>query len=283
MNIGVNFFGTKRNLYHDFEGTVLKMKASGLNSAELCIIYPPKIEMTEEMKARRETVEFKEISGGIWEYSCAQEKLDRLKALGMHVISAQVMMGMTPDPAEMIENLQKIKCFAKKNGLKYIVMSLAKNLSVSKTYVDVFNQMTEELAAEDIIFAYHNHEVECAEEEGTTAFDYLMEKCPQMKLELDVGWVQFAGMSPIEIVKKYKDRIVLLHLKDITADAGVHNRDHCFPAVGEGVIPLKEIMEEIKSCPLLSEYGILIDQDASFGDILEDLDAGVKNIKAVCK
>lgn len=283
MNIGVNFFGTKREMYHDFEGTILRMKDAGLNSAEVCLIFPPKMEMTEEMQARRERLDFKEITGGIWEFESAQEKLDKVKALKLNVISAQVMMGMTPDPEEMIENLQKIKTFAKKNQLKYIVMSLAKNLEVSKSYVSVFNQMTKELAEIGITFVYHNHEVECADEEGTTAFDYLMENCPKMKLELDVGWVKFAGKSPIEYIRKYKDRIVLLHLKDIIEDAGVHNRDNCFTAIGEGTILLADIIEELKTCPLLDENGIIIDQDASFTDIMEDLTVGVKNIEAVCK
>lgn len=81
--------------------------------------------------------------------------------------------------------------------------------------------------------------------------------------------------------KKYQDRIVLLHLKDIVKDAGIHNRDNCFMAVGNGVIPLKEILEAAKSCAL-DEKGIIIDQDNSFGNILDDIAAGVKNIEAVC-
>ena len=276
-NIGVNFYGTKRRMYYDLEGVVQKLTECGVTSAELCIIFPPKRETEEDLKFKN-TVDFKEVTGGIWEFQTAQERLDKVKNLGLRVISAQVMMGMTPDSGEVMKNLEKIKRFAKNNGLKYIVMNLAKNLEDTKKYISMFNQITKELAEVGITFVFHNHEVELVDEAGTTALDYIMENCPDLKLELDVGWVQFAGKSPVEYIKKYQDRLVLLHLKDIVKDAGVHNRDNCFPAVGEGVLPLKEILEAAENCGLDTD-GIIIDQDNSFGDILEDIAVGVKNIK----
>ncbi|HHV12612.1 MAG TPA: hypothetical protein GXX75_20260 [Clostridiales bacterium] len=47
--------------------------------------------------------------------------------------------------------------------------------------------------------------------------------------------------------------------------------------MGEGSIPLKEIMEEAKNCSL-SEYAIIIDQDDSLGDMMADLATGVAKI-----
>lgn len=281
MNIGVNCYGIKKCMYHDFDGTFRHLADSGITFAEVCIIFPPKNECEEDLKIDKNSLEFKEITGGIWEFNEAQEKLDALKGLGIKVVSAQVMMGMTPDPEEMVENFKKFKGFAQKNNLKYVTMSLMKNMEDTRRYVPVFNWVIKELAEDNIIFAYHNHELELMDENNTTVLDYLMESCPEMKLELDVGWVQFAGKSPVEVMKKYHDRIVLLHLKDITENAGAQNRNNCFPALGEGCVPLKEILEEAKEC-VLGDHGIIIDQDNSFGNILDDLVLGVKNIKAIC-
>lgn len=280
MNIGANFYGTKRKMYYDLKGVVQNLLKAGINSAEMCLIFPPKNETEEDMKLKND-VQFLEVTGGIWRMDVAQEKLNTVKNMGMKVVSVQAMMGMTPDQEEMKENIIKIKEFARENKLKYVVMSLAKDLETTKKYIPIFNWIAKELADAGIQFVYHNHEVEMVDEDGTTSLDYIMENCPDVKLELDVGWVQFAKKSPLEYMKKYQDRIVLLHLKDITKDAGTHNRDNCFPAVGDGVIPLKEILKLAKDCTALDENGIIIDQDNSFGDILEDLAKGVKNIEVI--
>lgn len=279
MNIGVNCFGIKRCMYHDFEGTFRKLSDAGITSVEICIIFPLQNETAED-RQNRGSLEFRELTGGIWEFENAQERLDKIKSMGFQVVSAHVMMGMNPVPEEMMENFKRLKSFVRKNNLKYVVMSLMKNMEITKSYVPVFNWITKELAEAGAVFAYHNHEAELNDENGTTVLDYLMENCPELKLEMDVGWVQFAGESPVKWMKKYQDRLVLLHMKDIIKDAGSHNRNNCFPAVGEGVLPLKEILEEAKNCSL-GEHGIIIDQDNSFGNILDDIAAGVKNIKAV--
>ena len=99
-----------------------------------------------------------------------------------------------------------------------------------------------------------------------------------LKLELDVGWAKFAGASVVGLMKKYRDRIELLHFKDIREDACPENRSTCFTAVGEGSIPLKDILKEAKNCPI-AEHGIIIDQDDSPTDILDDIKRGVEHIR----
>ena len=277
MNIGVNFFGPKKKMYYDFDGTIDKLLSSGINTGELCIAMGSGGEDSEEFKKIRETEGFKAMSGGIWAFDVAEEKLKKVREKGMVVVSAHLMMGIGPSPETMASNLEKVSNFGVNNNIKYFVISLMKNLAEMKSYVTVLNQYCEVLGNEGIEFAYHNHEIECMEEFGTTALDFLMENCPKLKLELDVGWAKFAKTCPIEWMKKYRDRLVLLHLKDIKADATPETRDTSFTAVGEGSIPLKEIMVFAKNCPI-HEYGVIIDQDDSITDILDDLAIGAKNI-----
>ena len=81
-------------------------------------------------------------------------------------------------------------------------------------------------------------------------------------------------------MRQYQDRIRIIHFKDITEDACQENREHCFTAIGEGAIPLKEIIEEAGKLPALYETGYVIDQDRSETDILRDTKASVMNITA---
>lgn len=72
-----------------------------------------------------------------------------------------------------------------------------------------------------ITLAYHNHDFEFVPfADGTTPFGLMMaETDPRdLKLELDVYWAAKAGLDPVRTLEERRDRVVLLHLKDIGSD-----------------------------------------------------------------
>ena len=275
MNIGVNLFGPAKKLYADFSGTMNRLRDIGFTSVETCVVFgdenrlrrnfPP--EIMEQMAM---------MSGGIWHHSEAQLKIKAFRQQGFLIQSSHIMTD-TSSPDSLLTVLPAVKAFGIANNLQYFVISLMKNLAETKAFIPVLNRFTAELATAGIQLAYHNHEIECAEEDGTTPLDYLLENCPRLKLELDVGWAKFAGSSAPELINKYHDRISMLHFKDVRADASPENRATCFTAVGEGSIPLREIMALALTCRLI-EHGLIIDQDDSPGDIMDDLARGLENI-----
>lgn len=67
-------------------------------------------------------------------------------------------------------------------------------------------------------FGYHNHAHEFAElEDGVTHLDLLMQLTdPQdVMLELDVYWAAYAGVDVLAYMQKQRDRIRLLHIKQM--------------------------------------------------------------------
>lgn len=277
MNIGLNFFGPKRKLYHDFDGTLEALKASGFTSAELCIAFAGGGEPPKELNLQIPPEVFLEMSGGIWAPETAADRLKTVRAHGLTVLSVHVMLGFDMTPERLIEYLPTLLEFGQANQISYYVISPMKNLSGIKPFVLSLKQVSDALAEAGITLLIHNHEMECIPVDGVTALDYVLEQCPNLGLELDVGWAKFAGADPVALMKKYHDRIPLLHFKDVRADACAENRDTCFTAIGEGSIPLKEIMEAAKNCAIV-EHGLIIDQDDSPTDILEDLARGAMNI-----
>ena len=276
MNIGVNFFGPKKKLYYDFEGTIEKLKNIGFTSAELCIAFSGSLEPPEELKNIIPPEVIKEMSGGVWVIDEAKEKLEKVRNYGLNVISVH-MFADNASPESFLEVLPKVKLFGVENNIKCFVISLMKNSEEIKTFIPALKKFSEELSDAGIVLAYHNHEIEFENVNGVNAMELVLNECPLLKLELDVGWAKFAGVDFLDFIGKYKDRIVLLHFKDITADACAENRDTCFTAVGEGSIQLKEIIEAVDECNLF-EDGMIIDQDDSQSDILDDLSIGVNNI-----
>jgi inosose dehydratase/3D-(3,5/4)-trihydroxycyclohexane-1,2-dione acylhydrolase (decyclizing) len=75
-------------------------------------------------------------------------------------------------------------------------------------------ELAEAMAAEGVTLAYHHHMgtvVQTAAE-----VDRLMaETGPAVKLLLDTGHLTFAGADPLAVARRYRDRIVHVHLKDV--------------------------------------------------------------------
>ena len=92
-------------------------------------------------------------------------------------------------------------------------------------------------------FAYHNHPMEFKDlGGGQTGYDILMSAAPatQLRAELDIGWVAVAGLDPVTTMKKYADRLDLLHIKDMIKDdkeaAGFRSTE-----IGHGMIDWKPV------------------------------------------
>ena len=87
---------------------------------------------------------------------------------------------------------------------------------------------------------YHNHEFEFIKDEnGIFPFDRIAESTDPdlVSLEIDCGWVQYAGQDPVAIIQQYSSRVPLLHAKEEQVD-GVED----LPAPGSGPMPWAAIV-----------------------------------------
>lgn len=86
---------------------------------------------------------------------------------------------------------------------------------------------------------YHNHEYEFAMHDGRTALDLLMaESDPAVvDLEVDCFWAYKAGVDPTGLIRKHRDRVTMLHLKD--GDGSPEKRE---TELGSGVIEWRALL-----------------------------------------
>ncbi|MFA7229960.1 MAG: sugar phosphate isomerase/epimerase [Victivallaceae bacterium] len=90
-----------------------------------------------------------------------------------------------------------------------------KDMNAIKATADMVNGMQEKLAAAGITLFQHNHYWEFDKIDGRIIYDIYAELCPKVKFELDTYWAaNFGQENAAEQVKKFKDRCVLLHIKD---------------------------------------------------------------------
>ncbi|MFC2949749.1 sugar phosphate isomerase/epimerase family protein [Virgibacillus sediminis] len=159
-------------------------------------------------------------------------------------------------------------------------------------FIDRAEAMAERLAEHGIELYYHTHHIEFQKYDGEYLLDLMKNNTTRLGFELDVHWIQRAGVNPVEFVKEYKGRISLLHLKDYRIGQLDVQEDDLqdmekffhkftnlieFAEVGEGNLDIPAIMEA--GLESGAQY-FLIEQDDTYGvDPFDCLETSAKNLK----
>jgi sugar phosphate isomerase/epimerase len=129
--------------------------------------------------------------------------------------------------------------YAKALGIQYLICSfpwtadsrfaaqgsIASGLTLDdwKWNADQLNRIGELARQAGVRCGYHNHNMEFRSYDGLVAFDELLRRTDPalVTMELDIGWVVTAGADPVAYLRKYANRISLLHVKDVRKDLRV--------------------------------------------------------------
>lgn len=134
--------------------------------------------------------------------------------------------------------------------IPYLADQYRQSLDDYRRLVDRCNRAAEVAKKAGIQLAYHNHafEFDPLGENGECGYDIMRERfTDDMMFEVDVFWVQVAGIQPAKLLREMSGRISQLHLKDLSASAptpsygGVPNE--AFEEIGDGVVDIRGIME----------------------------------------
>lgn len=124
--------------------------------------------------------------------------------------------------------------------------------------------------------AYHNHAFEFVRlPGGEYAYDTLMMSTdPELvKIEMDIFWVKKAGEEPAAYLRKYANRVPLIHLKDMTPDP-----DATFAEVGEGVMDFPAIFE---AAAVAGAEHYIVEQDRCQRPPLESVKISFQNLQTM--
>ena len=93
----------------------------------------------------------------------------------------------------------------------------------------------------DMHIGFHNHNKEFEQFNNETYWDAIASNTPNnLPLQLDIGWVHYAGKEPIHFIQKYAGRTYAAHLKVRT-----HKDDGLNPIFGENNYPWKKIIKSL--------------------------------------
>ena len=151
--------------------------------------------------------------------------------LGMKLTSSHLSRNLSNNRDEDMAWWNKATEAHSEAGMKYMVVpsgpfegegATADNV---KRYCDYYNQVALITAGASMMFGYHNHAFEFEGKiDGKPIYDYMLANTSprHVGFQLDVYWIKKGGYDPVDYMKKYADRIKLLHIKDVKA-IGVHN------------------------------------------------------------
>lgn len=143
--------------------------------------------------------------------------------LGMHVTSAHLSHNMTDNHVQDMDWWNRAVETHSAAGLKYMVVASSPlsgdraTLDNVKRHADYYNEIGLITAAASIRFGYHNHAFEFENKiDGTPVYDLLIEATSprHVMFQNDVYWTKKGGYDPVDYLKKYPDRIKVLHIKD---------------------------------------------------------------------
>lgn len=123
-------------------------------------------------------------------------------------------------------------------------------------------------------FVYHNHRFEFEKFGQLTIMEHIINNTDNdtFGLLVDTYWVQAGGASPSAFIEKYKNRIDVIHLKDMC----VINNEIAMAEVGEGNMDWEAISDVCKKTNI--KY-VAVEQDVCQRNPFESLKISFDNIK----
>ena len=205
-------------------------------------------------------------------------KQNGMKAVSCHVETALITEDWDNYGIKKVELAEAIES-VKNAGVQYFTMPYIMpkargNADFFKKTADQMNHVAAECHKAGLQFCYHNHAFEFGGKPGERPIDIFKERLDHklVHLEMDLFWVSVAGHDPLEMLKEWKGRVALLHLKDKAKDQPVQYAENvdrsAFKEVGSGSLNFAAIL---KAAPAAGVKHYFVEQDQTPGDPLDSL------------
>ncbi len=201
LPVGIQVYGLRdllENTPENFKSVMTKVKEMGYDGVELAGLYGLEPEFVKKT----------------------------LDEVGLTPFSAHVAF------QEMMDDIDKVIADYSLIGVKYLVMPYMAeeyrpaNPAGFKEFLPLLNEVGEKIHKAGMTFLYHNHDFEFVKlENGKWGYDEMFDAIPAENLqsELDTCWCDVATGEAPEFIKKYTDRIPVVHLKDYIKKGEVKN------------------------------------------------------------
>lgn len=193
-----------------------------------------------------------------------------LKARSCHAFTAKAEL----DAGAML-------AFAESTGIRSFVVKCPGEISLPafEKAAAAYEQLVRTLAGCGCELWLHPEGKDCAESlEGIPAFEWMLRRVPGLKIQADVGWMTYGGISQKRFLREYAGRIASVHYKDVngTAAQGLSPEAAACP-IGEGVVPLFDAFAFARRM----EIPQIVDSDQTALPALEEAERAARRFLAM--
>lgn len=270
MKFGVQIFGCLAECKKDPDAFFKTLSGAGYKQIEPCIMFDDPMKKAEIAKANGDSF-MEKLVENVWKPDELPYYLKLMEKYGLILSSVHVFADNLIDSVElMIET-------AKKNNIKaYVVNCNQETIATEyEAFASECSNLSNILKDHEIELWIHNHGAEIkakVEYQGKeisvlTAILNLCRKA-DVGVQVDVGWVLYGGIDPVKYLSEVQEYVRSIHFKDLKKDYASRKDGNIFACLGEGVLNVKEILSTI---PKGSDKTVIIDQDASDGNLMDDL------------
>lgn len=138
----------------------------------------------------------------------------------------------------------------------------------------------EKIEAAGLKLAFHNHFIEFYDRGGYTYMDRLYNET-SWNFILDTAWVHYAGLDVIETIKKYKDRLKYVHIKDYSV--GGDDIDKVLAGICplyDGLVPIDDVMKALQDVGTVDTVYVEQDNASKKDDPLGEMRKSIEGLKA---
>ena len=223
--VGLQLYSLREYIFKDVKGVIAKVAAAGYKDVET-FGYDKKNQ-------------FFGLPAG--EFT-ALLKSNGLKSTSGHYNPNDFLRGKGEDELKfMIEGSKAVN--QQHLVIPYLADDMRKTADDYKAIAEKLNKAGELCKKSNLKLAYHNHDFEFKDFDGTTGLDILLKETDKnlVDFELDLYWVVRAGVDPLTLFAQNPGRFKLWHVKDMDKDNNKINTE-----IGSGSIDYKKIFSKAK-------------------------------------
>lgn len=242
LSIGLQLYSIKEETAKDFVGTLRRVAEIGYQGVEFAGYGG--LSSSELKKLLQEL---------------------KLKPCGSHV-----------PLVELTENLDKVIEYNLEIGNPYIICPFAEYGS-KEDFLNMsalLTRIAEKCSKHGLMVGYHNHAHEMQQFHGEFGLDLIYKNTDpaKVKAEIDTYWIQYAGVNPLEYVKKHADRCEMLHIKDMEIVEGVKRSTE----IGNGFMDIKALVETAEA---INVKWLIVEQEFFTKPLMKAVAIGYENLK----
>lgn len=214
LPISVQLWSVKEALKQDFDGTIESLADMGFNGVEFAGYFGPYKDNPNQLK----------------------------KMLASHnLVTSSAHIGF--DSLSEV-NINHTLLFYKTLGVKILFVPWDERAWQPKGIDSLITQLSavnDTASKYDMQIGFHNHNREFEQFNQATYWDHIATNTANtLPLQLDIGWVHYAGKDPLYYITKYPRRTLATHLKVRT-----HEDDGLSPIFGENDYPWQKIITSL--------------------------------------